>query len=289
MVKSRSTEDWIFDLVTVVLLGAVGFAAVFPLMFVVSMSLTPYSEVLRNGGFIVFPRSITFDGYTQVLTDQLIPRAFLVTVFITAAGTAISLILSVLLAYPMSKKRLPLRSVFIFMVVFTMLFNGGVIPTYLVVKGVGLLDSIWAMIIPSAIHTFNILIMKSFFENLPEELFESARMDGAREMRVLFQIVLPLSLPMLLTIGLFYGVQSWNTLFSALMYVNDRALFPLQVVIREILIGSTMIESGDFGQPVHTETFKMSAVIVSTLPVIIVYPFIQKYFNKGMLLGSIKG
>jgi putative aldouronate transport system permease protein len=285
----RPGEDRIFNFIVITLLVIVGIVSIFPLMFVISMSLTPYEEVARNGGFVIIPKSITLEGYKEVLTGKQIPRAFGVTVLLTTLGTFINLLLSMLLAYPLSKKILPGRSAILLVILFTMLFNGGLIPTYLVVRDLGLLDTIWGMIIPSAISTFNVLIMKSFFENLPEEIFESARMDGAKEMRILFQIVLPLSLPVMMTIGLFYGVQHWNTLFSALLYVTDRSLYPLQVVLREILISAEMLDLTSSDITIPTETFKMSAVIISSLPIIIVYPFIQKYFNKGVMLGSLKG
>lgn len=285
----KSAEDRAYHFIAAVLLTLVAVTAVFPLLYVFSMSITPYSEVLKNGGFIVIPRSVTLEGYRQVLTDNLIPRAFGVTVLVTVVGTAINLLLSMLMAYPLSKKTLPGRSAFLLLVLFTMLFSGGIIPSYLVVKQTGLLDTIWAMIVPSAVSVFNMLIMKSFFEQLPEELFESARIDGAKEGRVLLQIAVPLSLPVMMTVGLFYAVQHWNTLFSAIMYVNDRSIFPLQVVLREILTGAESMESASLETQIPTETFKMSAVVLSSLPIILVYPFIQKYFQKGVLLGSVKG
>ncbi|RAV04045.1 carbohydrate ABC transporter permease [Paenibacillus sp. YN15] len=285
----KSNEDKIINWVVILLLAIVGIASIFPLLFVLSMSLTPYEEVMKHGGFLVIPRSITLEGYREVLQGDQIPRAFGVTVFLTTVGTAVNLILTMLAAYPLSKKNLVGRSPVLFLILFTMLFHGGMIPTYLVVKDLGLLDSVWAMIVPGAISTFNLLIMKSFFENLPEELFESARMDGAKELRILFQMVLPLSLPVMMTIGLFYGVQHWNTLFSALLYVRERSLYPLQVVLREILISSQTMDYASAQANIPTETFKMSAVILSSLPIVMVYPFIQKYFAKGVLLGSVKG
>lgn len=285
----KSGEDVIVNTVFMIILAVVAIVSIFPLLFVVSMSLTPYEEVMRNGGFVIIPRSITLDGYKEVLNGEDIPNAFLVTVFLTTVGTLINLVLTMLAAYPLSKKKLPGRSGLLLLMLFTMLFNGGMIPTYLLVKDLGLLNSIWSMIIPGAISTFNLLIMKSFFENLPEELFESARIDGAKELRILLQLVIPLSLPVMMTIGLFYAVQHWNTLFSAILYVSDRSLFPLQVVLREILISAQTLDYAAAETTIPTETFKMSAVILSSLPIIIVYPFIQKYFAKGALLGSVKG
>ncbi|MBD2867374.1 carbohydrate ABC transporter permease [Paenibacillus arenilitoris] len=284
----RSWDDKIFNTIVYVILGLCGLAAILPILYVVSVSITPFGEVLRNGGFILFPREITFSAYRTLLTESNIPSAFRVTVLITVIGTAVNIVLTGLMAYPLSRKNLPGRNVFLLMIVFTLLFSGGLIPTYLVVKSLGLLDSIWAMILPNAIWSFNVLIMKSFFEGLPEELFESARMDGAKEFRILLQIVAPLSIPVLLTVGLFYLVGHWNEFFQAIFYVTDRTLFPLQVVVREILMQSQQpLENAENMMP--TQTMQMASVMIASLPVIIVYPFLQKHFTKGMLLGSIKG
>ncbi|XEC94355.1 carbohydrate ABC transporter permease [Paenibacillus tarimensis] len=284
----KSLEDKLFNTVVYVILALCGLAAIFPIMYVVSVSITPFGEVLRNGGFILIPREITFSAYKTLLTESNIPRAFQVTVFITVVGTAVNLVLTGLMAYPLSRKNLPGRNFFLLMIVFTLLFSGGLIPTYLIVKEVGLLDTVWAMILPNAVWSFNVLIMKSFFEGLPEELFESARMDGAKEFRILLTIVTPLSIPVILTVGLFYLVGHWNEFFQAIFYVTDRTLFPLQVIVREILMQSQQpLENAENMMP--TQTMQMASVIIASLPVIIVYPFLQKHFTKGMLLGSIKG
>lgn len=284
----RSLEDKIFNSIVYVVLGLCGLAAILPILYVVSVSITPFGEVLRNGGFILFPREVTFSAYRTLLTESNIPKAFQITVLITVIGTAVNIILTGLMAYPLSRRNLPARNFFLLMIVFTLLFSGGIIPTYLVVKSMGLLDSIWAMILPNAVWSFNVLIMKSFFEGLPEELFESARMDGAKEFRILLQIVTPLSLPVLLTVGLFYLVGHWNEFFQAIFYVTDRTLYPLQVVVREILMQSQQpLENAENMMP--TQTMQMASVIIASLPVIIIYPFLQKHFTKGMLLGSIKG
>lgn len=177
----RGTEDKLFNTFIYIILGLVGLAAVVPLLYVVSVSLTPYGEVLRNGGYVLIPKAVTFQAYMKILSASDIWSSFRVTLFITFVGTAISLIVTMLLAYPLSRKGLPYRKWFLFMIVLTLLFSGGIIPTYLIVKNTGLLDTVWALILPNAIWSFNVLIMKSFFENLPEELFESARIDGAGE------------------------------------------------------------------------------------------------------------
>lgn len=281
-------NDRLFNAVNYIILTLVIIAVAFPLFYVVSVSLTPYSEVLRNGGFVVLPRSITFESYAAFLGDSLIPRAFGVTAFITIVGTAINLALTSLMAYPLSKPYLPGRTVLLFLVAFTLLFNGGVVPTYLLVKMTGLINSVWSMILPSAVWSFNLLIMKTFFEGLPRELDEAAKIDGAGELRILGQIVLPLSMPVMATVGLFYAVGHWNEFFQAIMYINDSAKYPVQVILRNIL-ASAMMPPMDAEDVLPSESLQMAAVVLSALPIVVVYPFVQKYFTQGMLLGSVKG
>ncbi|MEK5161723.1 carbohydrate ABC transporter permease [Paenibacillus sp. FSL R5-0527] len=286
MVTGRS--DKVFNAAVYLILVAVAAISLFPLLYVVSMSLTPYSEVIKNGGFVVVPRSLSFEAYNRILADPALGRSMLVTLFVTIVGTAVNLALNTLAAYPLSRKKLKGRTFFLLYIVFTMLFSGGLIPTYLVVQSMGLLNSVWALIVPGAIATFNVLVMKSFFENLPEELFESARIDGAKEFRILWRIVLPLSIPSVMTVGLFYMVGHWNSFFSAVLYITDTDLYPLQVVIRNMLLLSQSSEL-QAEVTVPTAAMQMAAVILGSLPIIAVYPFIQKHFTKGMLLGAIKG
>lgn len=284
----KNLDDKLFQGASYLILALVGLAAVVPLLYVVSVSLTPFAQVLKHGGYVLVPKELTFNAYKKLIGTSGIPRSLGVTVFITVVGTTINLLLTTLVAYPLSRKALPGRSLFLAMVVFTLLFSGGIIPTYLVVKATGLIDSLWALVLPGAISSFNVLIMKSFFEQLPEELFESARIDGAREFRILFRLTVPLSLPAMITVGLFYAVGHWNSFFSAIMYVTDRSLFPLQVVVREILMLSQQpLENAE--DQVPTVTMQMAAVVFASLPILVVYPFLQKHFTKGMLLGSIKG
>ncbi|MCM3748701.1 carbohydrate ABC transporter permease [Paenibacillus pasadenensis] len=284
----RGLSDRIFDIFLYAILTAVALLSVIPMVYVVSISLTPYTEVLKNGGFILFPKSITFEAYRQLFSNNQIPRALFVTIFITVVGTAINIILTVLMAYPLSRKKLRGRSIFLMVIVFTMLFSGGLIPTYLVVKATGMTNTLWAMIVPSAIWTFNVLILKSFYESLPEDLFESARIDGAGEWRVLAGIVLPLSVPAMLTVGLFYTVGHWNDFFQAILYITNTDLHPLQVLVRNLLLESqNMNNQSDVILP--TVTLQMAAVVSASLPILAVYPFIQKHFTKGVLVGAIKG
>ncbi|KKO53118.1 carbohydrate ABC transporter permease [Paenibacillus sp. DMB20] len=286
MVTSRN--DRIFNTFVVLLLAIVGLLCIVPLLYVVSVSVTPYVEVLKNGGYILFPKQFTFTAYLKIWETAGILRSLQITVFVTIVGTAINLILTLLLAYPLSRKGMPYRNWFLLMIVFTMLFSGGTIPTYLIVKATGLLNSVWALILPSAVWSFNVLIMKSFFEQLPEELFEAARMDGAKELRLLVSIVIPLAIPSIMTVGLFYAVGHWNQFFSAIMYISDRNLRPLQVVVRDLLM-QTQKPLDNPDELVPTVTMQMAAIVVASAPIIAVYPFLQKHFTRGMLLGSVKG
>ncbi|HHV95568.1 MAG TPA: carbohydrate ABC transporter permease [Clostridiaceae bacterium] len=286
----RKTSDIIFDFIVYFSLIFSCICILFPLLYVVSVSLTPYAEVIKNGGFMVIPRKITFESYILFFKESRLPRAYMVTIFITVIGTFLNLLFTTTLAYPLSRKNLPGKNKILFMIFFTMLFSGGTIPTYLVVKFIGLLNSVWAMIIPGLVNTYNLLIMKNFFANIDESLFEAARIDGAGETRVLVQIVLPLSKAILSTIGLYYGVAHWNQYYSAIMYIDDSDIQPLQIVLRQFLAGSENdITKYNPDIEVAPESLKMTAVILTALPVLIVYPFLQKYFTQGVMLGSIKG
>jgi putative aldouronate transport system permease protein len=280
--------DRIFDWTVNLILVLVGLVALMPLLYVVSASVTPYGEVLKNGGYVLIPRAITFDAYKQLFDHPRIFNSVYITLFITVVGTLVNMVLTVLVAYPLSRRNLPGRGLFMFLVLVTILFSGGIVPTYLVVKATGLLDTVWAMIIPSAIASFNVLVMKGFFESLPDEILESARLDGASEYRILLQMVLPLSKPALMVVTLFYAVGHWNEFLQAILYITDRDLQPMQVVVREILM-ATQNPLQDIDALVPTVTMQMATVVFASVPIIVVYPFLQKYFTKGLLLGSIKG
>jgi putative aldouronate transport system permease protein len=285
----QSAGDRIFLGLVYGILSLMAFVAIFPLMYVISVSITPFEEVLRHGGFVVFPRKITLDAYGEFLTRSTIPRAYGVTVFITVVGTAINLILTTLVAYPLSRDTLPGRRVFLVFILIPMVFTGGIIPTYIVVRSFGLLNSLWAMILPGAVWTFNSIVMKTFFERMEASLIDAAVIDGAGDLAVLVRIVLPLSLPVISTVGLFYGVAHWNEFFQAIIYISDPDKLPLQPVLRNILIGAEQatVDTADFSLP--ADTLKMAAVVLTAIPILMVYPFLQKHFTKGILLGSVKG
>lgn len=285
--RLKTRGDSVFNGVLYVILTLAAVTCLFPLLYVVSVSLTPYSEVLRNGGFVVIPREITLDGYKMFFDNGRMTSAYGVTIFITVVGTALNIVLTLLLAYPLSKRELPGSRVVMMYVLFSMLFSGGTIPKYLIVKDVGLIDSIWSLILPLAITPYNVILMRTFFRALPEDLFEASLIDGAGETQTLLRIAMPLAIPSIMTNVMFYAVMHWNTFMSALLYITKPELQPLQVVLHSIISGTEQIDAAEYTAP--TETLKMAAVVLTALPIIVVYPFIQKYFTTGMLLGAVKG
>jgi putative aldouronate transport system permease protein len=256
-------------------------------------SITPYKELIRNGGFVLFPEQVTLQAYRAIFGSKLVPDAFKISVTITVIGTFLSLLVTICLAYPLSKKDVPGGRFFLLAIVFTMLFNGGIVPTYLVVKGMGLINSIWSLIIPTLVSPFYMFIMRTYFINFPTEVEESAKVDGCGDVRTLFQLVIPLSMPIIVTIALFYGVIQWNSYFNAILYLSDRDLYPIQVILRNMIVTSSVSQELNTNpsviQTLPPDTIRMATVVVTTLPLLAVYPFIQRYFIKGMLVGSIKG
>ncbi len=272
------------------LLILLAFMCLFPFYYVVIVSISPESEVMRKG-IVWFPEVITWNAYREMFSGHGLMEAYQVTIFRTVVGTFLNLLITFMTAYPLSKKMLPGRSAITFYIVFTILFNGGLIPTYLIVKSLGLLDTIWALIIPGLVGAFNVIIMKSFFEQLPPEIEESAKVDGAGDLQTMARIIFPLTLPVMATVGLFYAVFHWNSYFDGVMYIQNTDLNPLQVVLRNILlnVGTQHMDVYQDDNLVSTHAVKMAAVVLTTLPILFVYPFAQKYFTKGAMLGSVKG
>jgi len=286
MVKSRG--DLLIDLIIDVTLVCVALLCVIPMLYVLTVSITPYSEVQRHGGFVLIPGHITFTAYNGLMKMPGFINSFFVTVFITAVGTALNLVTTILIAYPLSRSQLPGKRLILNMIIFTMMFSGGMIPTFLIVRATQLLNKVWAMIIPQLVWSYNLLIMRSFFRQIPEDLFESARIDGAGEWRILVRIITPLSVPVIITMGLFYGVGHWNEYMQAILYITKRNLRPIQVVVHEILAMTTN-PLVDVSEVLPTLTTQMASIVIAAAPIILVYPFLQRYFIKGVMLGSIKG
>lgn len=289
--KSVGWGEKVWDLGVIGILFVICIVVVLPLWYVLMISLTPFDVWTRSGGSLfILPTEISFEAYKQLLSSWRLPRALMVSISITTVGTLLNLLATVLFAYPLSKRTFMLRNPLLLFVLFTMLFNGGLVPTYLVVQRLGLLDTYGSLIWPGLISGFNLLVMKSFFQGLPSELEEAARIDGASDWTILWRIVLPLSAPILATIGLFYAVAHWNTFFEAILYISDPAKHPLQVVLREILSAGNMntFVPSDALETAPTEALRMAAVVLTSIPILLVYPFLQRHFTSGVLLGSVK-
>jgi len=280
----------LFNGANIVILTFCSLLTLFPFLYILASSLAPLQQVLR-GGIILWPEKFTWDAYQMIFSNTHFVRSLYTTVYITIIGTVTNLLFTTLMAYPLAKKRLKGRGFIMFLVVFTILFNGGLIPTYIVVKSLGLINSVWSLILPGAISAFNLIIIKNFFQGIPEELEEAAKIDGSTNVGVLFRIVLPLSMPALATFTLFYAVGHWNQFFAAVLYITKSELWPIQVLLRQMIIeGSTQdfeVAAGEL--TIIPTTIKMAAIIVATVPILLVYPFLQKHFAKGVLLGSVKG
>ncbi|XEC93574.1 carbohydrate ABC transporter permease [Paenibacillus tarimensis] len=292
MVQDKTLGGRIFDTVNYTLLAIIALATFLPFVHVIAGSFTTVGELAQKQ-FVIIPTVWSVDAYKYIFSTNTIFKALGVSIGVTLCGTLFSMFLTALMAYGLSRRDLVGRSGIMFMVVFTMLFSGGMIPTFLVVKEMGLIDSYGALIVPTAINAFNLIIMRNFFQNLPDGIEESAKIDGCSDWGILFRIVIPLSMPAIATISLFYAVTYWNTYIQAILYLNDAAKWPVQVILRQIVIlasGLTADTSGmdDAIRPPE-QTVKMAVIVVATLPILMVYPFLQKHFAKGALLGSVKG
>ncbi len=291
----RSIGDRIFDMANIIVLGIIAIITLFPLYYVFVVSFTDPAEYIQKQGYILFPQNWTLASYKYLLSTSAFQSATMISGFLATVGTALSLVITAALAYGLSRKRLQGRRLIMLLILITLLFSPGLIPPYLLVRDLGLINSVWSLILPVLTSGWYVILMKSFFDSIPVELEESAIIDGSTDIGVFFRIVLPLSLPALAAFGLFYAVAYWNTFFSAVLYINDHAKWPLQLVLRNMLIDSSTQAGGSAAaemmaeQNIPTETLKMAAVVIATLPILCVYPFLQKHFAKGVMLGSVKG
>jgi putative aldouronate transport system permease protein len=264
----------------------------FPFLYVVGVSFSSYKDVV-GGNLIIWPANPTLEAYEWVFSSDTVVRALGVSIFVTLLGTFINLALTISLAFALSRRGVPGRNILLFAVLFTMLFSPGIIPKYLVVKELGLIDNLLALILPGAISAFNLIVVRNFFINVPDELIDSARIDGANDLRVLWSIVLPLSKAVISAIGLFYGVSHWNAFFNAALYLNDTSKWPIQLVLRQVVLQGQSLSGDALSDPSMIPpppvTIQMAVVVIATIPILLVYPFLQKYFTKGVLTGSIKG
>ncbi|WP_112237886.1 carbohydrate ABC transporter permease [Kribbella monticola] len=290
--------SWFGRLSKPVVLALVALLVTFPLYVVVVTSLSTTEAVTRAGGLVVVPRELTIAAYVQLLSGGVVTRALLISTGITLIGTAFSLGLTVLAAYGLSRPGSLLHRPLLFVVLLTFLFGPGIIPSYLVVNALGLIDSYGSLILPTAISAFNLIVMRSFFMGIPGELIDSARIDGAGEFAVLSRIVLPLSKAVVAVVGLFYAVGYWNAFFNAMLYINDNNKWPLQMVLRTYIVQAQVLPTGAGGvtsgsgmglAPAPSLAIKMAIVVIAVVPVLVIYPFIQRHFTKGVIIGAVKG
>lgn len=293
--KARGRDDKIIAAVCYTFVTIFALTIIYPMLHVFSVAFASYADYLRRP-WMFYPKEIDLQAFQKVFSSMLIWNSYKNTVIITVSGTLLTLILTTLTAYPISRPYLKGRGVFTTIIIITMVFSGGIIPKFLVMKSIGLYNNLLSLIIPSALSAFNIILMINFFQAMPESLLEAARIDGANEPRILAQIVVPLSKPILATIALFAAVGYWNNYFSAVMYIRKQELWPVQLVLREIVLanntaaldaGNNLAEAG--GQAVYTKSLQYASLIVVMLPIMCVYPFLQRYFAKGVMLGAVKG
>lgn len=288
MLKRKSMTDCIFNTIAYVVVGLFAFACIIPFIYVIMYSVTPYTDYIQNPMNII-PRDITWDSYKSLLGFNLIYSGYKNTLIIVVCGTLLHLILTLITAYPLTKKGLKGQKTILMFIIFTMFFSGGMIPNFYLMRSLKLLNSLWALILPGIISVYNLLLLKGFIQELPESLEEAAAIEGANDIVILFKIVAPLILPAMVTIGLFYAVGQWNSYFSAVLYMNSRSGWPLQLVLREIIIESNTKEVEREVLNVAPFTLKMAAIVVTTLPIMCLYPFLQKYFMSGLTVGGVKG
>ena len=294
MTRRWQLGDWFFHSANYLFMIALVLATVYPFIYVLATSLSDPIKVMA-GEVWLFPIGLNFDAYDIVLRSKTVWNAYGNTLFYVVAGTSLNVVLTMLGAYPLSRRSLYGRGFFSFIIVFTMFFGAGMIPNFLLVKELGMLNTRWALIIPGAISAWLLIMTRTYLQaNIPDELVEAAQMDGANDLIILWRLVVPLSLPILAVIALFYGVGHWNEYVSALIYLRDVSLQPLQVILRQILLAqmgldlTTMVDD-TFKEALMAQTLRPATTIVATLPILLFYPFLQRYFVKGMMVGSLKG
>ncbi|MFI5696348.1 carbohydrate ABC transporter permease [Kribbella sp. NPDC051586] len=279
-----------YQAIKAVILGGFALVIVIPILVVISTSLASDRDIIDAGGYVLWPSHPTLKAYQTLFGGGLMGRAILVSVFVTVVGTAIALAVTIALAYATSRPVLFGRPVLL-MVLFTLLFAPGIIPMFLVVKQFGLLDSLWSLILPGALGAFNFVVLRTFFMNVPGELLESARIDGASDFTILRRIVMPLSKAVIAVVGLFYAVGFWNAFFNALLYLNDTSKWPVQVILRTYVLQGKSLSADQLGvhPPSQPQSLQMAVVVVALVPIAMVYPFLQRHFTKGVITGAVKG
>lgn len=289
-VKQLSTGEKVFRVISTLILLLIIFVMLYPFWYVIVCSFSTLSHV-QNTTFILWPDGLHLEAYQQVFRNELVPTAYGNTLFITIVGTLMSMFLTILGAFVLSRKDLPGRNLLTFFVVFTMLFSGGLVPLYLQVRRLNLLNTLWSLILPVCISTYNLIIMRNFFQGVPDALYEAAVLDGASVTTYLWRILLPLSTSAIATITLFYAVDYWNAYYYALIFITKKTVWPMQALLRQIIMSSELdsLMYDDGIQNIASEMLKDAMIVVTALPIICVYPFLQRYFVKGVMVGSLKG
>lgn len=288
--KPQSIGSKLFDLANYVILSIIGIVMFYPMFYVFIVSISS-AEYINQGMVTWFPRGINFEAYKIVFQNQAIWSGYKNTFLYAIVGTGINLLCTAMCAYPLSRKDLYGRGPITVLVTVTMFVSGGLIPLYLVINQLHLLNSMWAIVLPPAISTYNMIVMRTSFQSIPESLMESAYLDGANDIQILSKIVLPLSKPIMATMTLFYAVSHWNSYFPAMIYLNDQKKYPVQVIMRDIVIQGDLAQGGDIvgSMNVVATNYKYAVIIIAVIPILIVYPLLQKYFTKGVMVGAVKG
>lgn len=293
-IKLKIDSESIYQLTIGIIIGILSITALFPLLYVLGMSFTSQHELIQRNYFVIIPHEPVVTAFKRILASPPIWLSMKISFFRSIVGTLLSLVITMMGAYVLSKKSLPGRKLFLFLILATILFNGGLIPTYYVVKKLALINSVWSMIVPGLVDSFNLLVIKIFIENLPDSLIESVELDGATDFQQLIHIIIPLTVPALAAIGMFSVVNHWNSWFDALIYLTNKELYPLQMVLRNMITsdaaGNDMMNFVlKDTERVSSESIKMATVVVGMIPILAMYPFLQKYFMNGIYMGAVKG
>ena len=287
----KTLGERIYNLINVIVLTLAIVVCVYPLLYILFASMSDYTLLSTHRGLIFSPMGFDLEAYKAVLSDRKILTGYRNTLFILIVGVAINIFMTSVCAYFLSRNNIPLQKAISKLIIFTMYFSGGLIPSYLLIQNLGLFDTIWALILPNCMNVFNMLVMRSYFINLPNALEEAGKIDGAGHMTILFKIFIPISLPVVAVMVLYYGVAYWNSWFSAMIYIRNESLYPLQLILRDIIVQNKVADMipGGADKVQISQTIKYATIIVSTVPIMLIYPFLQKYFVGGLTIGAVKG
>ncbi|MEG6613542.1 carbohydrate ABC transporter permease [Pseudoclostridium thermosuccinogenes] len=290
--KAKSRSDKFFDVIVALVLGLWGLIILYPFYNSLLVSLVTQETYVKTP-FMLYPEEITFESYLHVFKSPYLWSGYRVTLFVVVVGVAYSMFLTVTMAYALSRKKFPGKGLVLNMIIVTMFFGGGMVPFYLLVKSLHLVNSVFAMIIPAGVNTYYMLIIRNYFQTIPESMEESAKMDGANDIAILFKIMLPLAVPVMATVILFLAVDRWNEWFNAMMFIRDSSKHPLQLALMRVIQDTNQLNVGGVPaaqqKPLFSDGVKMASIFVVMLPIMCVYPFVQKYFMKGILIGAVKG